>query len=229
MKKTQKDAGFTILELLIATTVFSLILVVITTGILSFTRQYYKGVISSNTQNTARAIIDDVTRSIQFNTGQLYTLYDVSGHKAGYCIGEAKRYSFSQYSQVTDTNPDTAHHQHYHGLVTDDTSGCSDLTSPLPVAANFFVMPAGANEMLGAHMRLVKFDIQSSGNIDTVTVRVAYGDDDLLCSPSVNNSCNPTVNDPAIWGKDDLTCKLAVGSQFCAVSELSTTVTKRVN
>src|SRR4051812_3835737 len=96
--------GFTMVELMIAISVFSLVLVLITTGILRFTRQYYKGVISSKTQDAARAVVDDVTRAIQFNGGSLYDLTTTGGPgpTTGYCLGKEKRYRFYMYSQVTD-------------------------------------------------------------------------------------------------------------------------------
>jgi hypothetical protein len=45
-----------------------------------------------------------------------------------------------------------------------------------------------------------------------VQVRVIYGDDDLLSNPTAANA----------------NCKSQAGSQFCAVSDLTTVVVKRV-
>ncbi len=93
-RKSPRDSGgFTVIELMIATIVFAVILLVVTAGVLQFTRQYYKGINSSNTQAAARAIIDDMTRAIQFNGGDINPL-TYSGKPAGYCIGGYKRYSY---------------------------------------------------------------------------------------------------------------------------------------
>lgn len=243
-------AGFTIIELLIATLIFSLVLILVMTGVMQFTRQYYKGVIASNTQNTARAIIDEVTRTIQFNTGSLYVLKsttlmpntDPAAPALGYCIGETKRYSFKLNAQVTDGTANTGAHQSNHGLITDGVSGCSTATPALDVTnPDILTNPdiqtgralLNARELLGQRMRLSKFTIETVPNMAgtyTITVRVVYGDDDLLCTPSITDSCvgRNTTPDP-LTDAATLTCKSTIGNQFCAVSELSTTVKKRVD
>lgn len=248
--KPAGSAGFTIIELLIATLIFSLVLLLVTAGVMQFTRQYYKGVISSNTQNTARAIIDDVTRSIQFTTGSLYVLTsttlipntDPAAPALGYCIGETKRYSFALNAQVTEGTASNGLHQSNHALVTDGISGCSTATPALDVRnPDILTNPdiqtgralLNARELVGERMRLSKFTIEpvpSMPGTYTITVRVVYGDDDLLCTPSVPDSCvNRNATPDPLSAADALICKSTIGSQFCAVSELTTTVKKRVN
>lgn len=242
--------GFTIIELLIATLIFSLVLILVTTGVMQFTRQYYKGIISSGTQNTARAIIDDVTRTIQFNTGSFYTLTsntttpntDPAAHALGYCIGETKRYSFRLNAQVTEGTADNNLHQSNHGLVTDGVSGCNTATPALDVRdPNILINPdiqtgralLYPRELLGQRMRLSKFKIETVPNMVgtySVTVRVIYGDDDMLCTPSIPDSCvNRSAAPDPLTDVGSLVCKSTIGNQFCAVSELTTTVKKRVN
>lgn len=248
--KRMNAAGFTIIELLIATLIFSLVLILVTTGVMQFTRQYYKGVISSSTQNTARAIIDDVTRTIQFNTGSFYTLTsttltpntDPSAPALGYCIGETKRYSFRLNAQVTEGTADSNLHQSNHALITDGVSGCTTATPALDVRSRDILTNPDIQtgrallyprELLGQRMRLSKFKIETVPNMVgtyTVTVRVIYGDDDMLCTPSIPDSCvnRSTAPDP-LTDIGSLKCKSTIGNQFCAVSELTTTVKKRVN
>ena len=61
-----RNKGFTIVELLIATAVFSFILLVVTTGIIRLGNMYYKGVISSRTQESIRNIVSETSSAIQF-------------------------------------------------------------------------------------------------------------------------------------------------------------------
>lgn len=204
--------GFTIIELLIATAIFAVITIAITTAILQFTRQYYRGVIASNTQTTARTIIDDISRSIQFNGGELYELNTPTGTK-GFCVGSSKRYSYALNTQVTRGGGSAALHQGHHALVSDTYPSCNTATPALGVASLANLTSPNARELLGQRMRVTKFEIRPSGGMYVVTVRVVYGDDDLLTS----------TTDP------NMSCKSTAGSQFCAVSELSTTVKKRVN
>lgn len=232
MKSMKSSAsGYTIVELLIASSVFTMVLILITTGILQFSRQYYKGVISGKTQDTTRAIVDDVVRAVQLNPGDVMPLRNVGGpmlpSPVGYCIGEVKRYSFYRNQQVTD-NPPFQTNQGYHALITDNYTGCN-ANSPALNARTINGLPASGRELLGQNMRLVKFAIDGVDDLYTITVRVVYGDNDLLCSPTspATGNCGPNASFPGL--RDDLTCKTSAGAQFCAVSELSTTVQKRVN
>ncbi len=206
-----KQRGFTIIELMIATVVFSMILLIVTACILQFSKQYYKGIIASSTQNTARNVMDDIVRSIQFDTGSVYPL--TSGPGSGWCIGETKRYSYKLNQQVTDKKP-FASNQGFHALVSDTTTTDCKGSGALDVAnLSAGLSTTNARELLGQHMRLAKLDIAGSNNLYTVTIRVVYGDDELLTDPT-----DPGTN-----------CKSSAGSQFCAVSQLTTTVKKRVN
>ena len=65
--KRVDNKGFTIIELLIATVIFSVILLVITGAIIQFGRIYYRGVVQSKTQERSRAIIDSVAKDLQFS------------------------------------------------------------------------------------------------------------------------------------------------------------------
>jgi prepilin-type N-terminal cleavage/methylation domain-containing protein len=246
MKNNQK--GFTIIEFLIAMVVFSVVLIIITTAVLAFTRQYYKGVISSSTQNTARSIIDDVVRSIQFSPGAVTVLQKTSAADIitpaspakGYCLGGSKRYSFSADWQVEDS-PAANFLQAKHGMISDDYAGCNASTLALDAKniSDLATVPGplvNPRELLGQHMRLVKFDIKPlTSDTYTVSVGVAYGDDDLLCSPtlpaaSAGGCLSNAQVTAATWSNvDDLHCKSSIGDQFCAVSQLTTTVQKRVN
>ncbi len=228
-----KQSGFTIIELLIATVVFATILLVVTFSILSIGRIYYKSINSSKTQETARSVMDEVAKSIQFSGGDIGPGKPNSSdsNSLAYCVG-GRRYSYKLDVQVEKT-ANSVMHQGPYGLVADSLFGCTpnatqaqDLTSSS--------LPTKSQETLGIHMRVSKFDISQPDSVNypnlwKVTIRVVYGDDDLLCSPSQGNcsNTNPT-NFTHIPPPDDLKCRSETGSQFCSVSELSTVVEKRV-
>ncbi len=60
--KQLKPHGFTIIELLIATTIFSVVLLLAASGLLYIGRLYYKGLTSSATQEAARNIMQELTQ-----------------------------------------------------------------------------------------------------------------------------------------------------------------------
>lgn len=232
MKQTARrhQSGFTIVELMMATTVFAVILLLVTTGIIQIGRNYYKGTISAKTQEAARSVADAIAQNIQF-AGGIIIPTDGSmnnGNQLGTCIGD-KRYSFTPRALTTgaiNTN---------RGLVVDTVSGgCSSVTNALPNGQMLATSPTGEG-LLAPGMRVVKIEVNNappggSGLYD-VTVRIAFGDDDVLCSPTdAADDCSAYANPPSFLStKDDLKCRDRLStSRFCSVSEISTTVHKRL-
>lgn len=233
-KSHKSSGGFTIIELMIASTVFSVMLLLATFGLLQIGRIYYKGVTQAKTQAVARSSLDRITQSLQYSLK--YTPINPIGGDAadpphpqtsGFCIDD-HRFSYLLSNKISD-DPQGSHEVH-HVLVEDDTClgeaqdlGNNDSTAP----------PILGTELLSPNMRLTKMSVEEipGANSFKVTIRVVYGDNDLLCSPSMPVSgpkdCSLTTPSDFL-GQEDLTCKMQTGSQFCATSELSTTVTKRL-
>lgn len=213
-----RSAGFTIVELMIATLVFSTILLLITVGVLYFTHTYYSSINRSTTQNTARAIISSVSQGIQFSGTPVATTADTGSNY--FCAG-GNMYIFKlgvqyQGATATATNP---------GLyVVPSPSGCA---SPAGVNYN----RPDAQQLLGKGMRIANFTVTGIGSqLYAISLTVAYGDNDLLCAPqSVTGSCgNNTVLTDGQLSAGDIACRAQTGSQFCAVSSFNTTVQQRV-
>ena len=62
-----KQKGFTVIELMIATTIFSGVLLIITENIISISGNYYQGLIQTQTLNTTKNIIQTLTQDLQLN------------------------------------------------------------------------------------------------------------------------------------------------------------------
>src|SRR5438552_1721794 len=125
---SHNQQGFTLIELMIATTIFTVVLLLVTFGILQITRTYFKGYNSARTQDVNRSVIDTISRDIQFN-GQSLSLPDTAfvasnGTTTGYaiCIG-TDRYSVVLDHQLVDGTPIAGKHQGKHALVVDNMSG----------------------------------------------------------------------------------------------------------
>ena len=221
MKIRSIQRGFTIIELLIASLVFSIFLLIVTSMIIQISHTYYKGIIASKTQETARSITANISQAIQFGGG-VGISYDNTGY---ICTGSA-RFRFKLGQQVVDSGSPAAD-QGFHALVLDQG------TCPPPFGGGISAVPqalaADVQELVPTKMRLAKLNITpvAGTNLYTITVRVVYGDLDLVCSPSVVGDCTSTATTTS-GINDDLTCKQLAGSQFCAASELTTTVEKRV-
>jgi len=206
------QSGFTILELMIASGVFAVILLIVAVGVISFTNRYYKGITTSKTQAAARDVMNTLSQAIQFGQFVSLPVYNGAGTTYGMCIDDTL-YAFRPGQEVTDAAPFTAH-QGYHGLVA--MHGCS-LPATLPAIANL----ANGRELLGEHMRINSLQVTQNGDLYTIHLRIVYGDDDLLRQPLPGNV-------PA-WLTANETCSGSQsGTQFCAVADLTTTVEKRL-
>lgn len=198
--KRLNNKGFTIIEMLIATIVFSVTLLIMTAAIMQFGKIYFKGTVQARTQQTVRTALQDISQSIQFGpvdpTGPFS---DPSGVQY-FCVGN-RRYSF-----VKDIQLGTATGQSAHVLVVDDPAGCG---APFPTMTTP-ALPDGAKELIGEKMQLTELEISKVGDdLFAVTIAVAYGQNGDLEA-------------------DKKACKaLNLGGQFCAVSRLTTTVQQR--
>jgi prepilin-type N-terminal cleavage/methylation domain-containing protein len=213
------QSGFTIIELMIATVVSSLILLVITFGIIFFTNGYYKGINNSTTQATAQNAIDVITQSIEFNSsGTVAT----DGTQGIFCAG-TQVFLYTLGKALTGA-PSAANWGLYQ--LNNPSSNCT-----IPGST------AGGTELLSTNMRLTNINLAQQGvtNGWQVDVRIAYGDPDLLCRSSISGaakgSCargavNYTVGD--IVSGTDVICKLQIGSQFCSIADLSTAIGQRI-
>jgi len=201
-------SGFTIVELMIATTVFSVILLLATFGLLQVGRTYYKGITLTKTQNVARSIIDTISQDIQFsgesvNKPDNYPTISETDPNPTYaiCIGN-NRYSVKLDQKVGGT---------YHGLLVDESNSCEP--------QDFADIIGTPKELLDTNMRVAKLSIDNSTNPDlyTINLTIIYGDNDLL---------NNVISD-SNYHKQCLSAQ--AGTQFCSVVNLSTTVQKRKN
>lgn len=224
MKSLNNSQGFTLVELLIATTVFSVILLVAAAALIQVGRMYYKGVITSKTQNVARSVTDDVSRSIQFSSGNLTTASSGSNPLIQAICSGNTRFTYVVGAQVDNNAVSGTYNQDNrtmrHVLWQDEigTEQCGNdlpnllLDNPYAEAAN---SDRNGRELLENGMRLQTFSVQpQSGSSDSFNVDIGviyYADKDLL-----DDFNNPTA------------CKGSlVGGQWCAISNLNTVVYSR--
>jgi prepilin-type N-terminal cleavage/methylation domain-containing protein len=208
-KISHRSDGFTIIELLISTLVFGVVLLIITTAILQITRVYYKGITEAKTQNVARNVVDSIGQNIQFNGGKITPTpaSTTPGSSYAFCVGN-QQYSYTLGYQLADNNPTVA--QTYHALVVRNLPGCDNSSA----AQDMRVADITGRELVGRDMRIAKLEVSSlSETLYKISVRIVFGDDDLLTNPNdANAKC----------------IAQRAGTQFCASSELTTIVAKRI-
>jgi prepilin-type N-terminal cleavage/methylation domain-containing protein len=217
-----KQAGFTIVELMVATVIFSLLLVGSMAAFIQMGQLYYKGITVSRLQDTNRAIIAEIAQEIQFTKATIRTpTFDPAGIRisAGatsdgyFCVGP-KRYTYALDRQLKSDSPQVSQKQRRHVLWVDTPSGACNSAANLDTATPSVT----GREMLGENMRLVNLKLEEvlSGGASTglwrIQVDVAYGDEELLEERAGRYQCKGNI----------------ANSQFCAISELSTTIVRRI-
>jgi prepilin-type N-terminal cleavage/methylation domain-containing protein len=214
--------GFTIVELMIATTVLSVILLLVTVMMISIGNLFSKGVNQARVQDNVRSISDEFAQQLKFTGATLtwttnpanITINDLGGipHvyvKNAFCIGDT-RYSF-----IVGVQIGTASNQIRHVLWRDSLSGVG-ATACDPVNLQNNITTAGT-ELIAPNSRLT--DLRISGTSPyTIDLGLAYGDDDLLSNP---HSTGPPQPEPLCTGN--------VGDQFCATAKLHTVAVNRKN
>lgn len=218
-----KQAGFTLVELLIATSVLSVLLVMATVIMISIGNLYYKGVNQSRIQNNVRSLSDEVSERLQTSNGARPAAADPAQPGViAYCIGDTR------YTAVIGKQIGKGSDQSRHVLWRDKNNTPSSCTGSLPTMANDTPSSGGA-ELIAPGARLTKFSIQGTSPYE-VNIEVVYGEDEVLCNANVAGDCNETTKSTHLGDSGaQIRCKGSKDtSRFCATAALNTLVTRRL-
>lgn len=238
--RKNRQQGFTIVELMIATAVLSTILVTVTIIMISIGSLYYKGVNQARVQDGTRSVVDEIAQALELSSqSPVQAAPAVNGTQA-YCIGTT-RYTYMVGVQIGQPpaggGPVFQHILWRDTIHSAGTCLTANLTNTDPSLGSD---GGGANasdgtELMVPDSRLINFSINPLSSPYTMKVGIAYGDDDLLCSPSVSiggqSSCAtsaPAMNTLGNFLHGDLHCKGDRGQQFCSTSDINTTVVQRL-
>lgn len=223
-KNRVSEQGFTIVELMIALSVLSVILVMGTVIMINIGALYTKGINQARIQNATRTVVADVSSSIKYGgkpplpscgvgggtgrwgcvvggaSGNVKTFSGVEVHAL--CVGTA-RYSFT-----LDRPLEVGSLPH---VLWRDVRASDGQCTPLDLTKD---NPGGTSsiELMPEHAQLTRFSINEpvSGTYN-IEVYMALGPVDLIKKDSTTGHVN---------------CSGMVGTQFCATSELNTSVTR---
>lgn len=218
------------MEIMIAMTIFSSMLLITTLTLTQISKMYYKGINSSKVQDTSRGVLANVTERVQLTNGvrtSSDTLVAVAfgsdpttsvgdnGQVRSICIGDT-RYTYVINRRLNPTVEHSNVDQQIRHVLWQDTKPSSDC-APVDLTA---VEPSVGQELLGENMRLSAFRVEpiSGTNAYTIEVGVVYGDNDL-----VERQIPADLTSRAIGCLGS-----SVGSQWCAASTLLTQSTRRV-
>ncbi len=223
MRRVTKTKGFTLVELLIATTILSIVLLGASIVAVQIGRLYYKGVITARTQNTARNLVDGISRPIQLegssvavtqdfsSPGTTYT--DASGVARGYtvvCVG-VQRYTVAVNAQQA---PGGGGGKIAHAVWRDEIPNLGTCLQNVPNLNSAVPSGVKGTGLLEDNMRVSAIDVSNTDDLWAINLTVAYGDNDSL-------EDNGT---PFSQCKSNYTT-----SQFCAVTTYNTKVSRRIS
>ena len=218
IKPLGDNSGVTIIELLVAMTAFSVMILIIGLATMQLGKMYYKGISSTKTQEVSRDAMASIFEQAAFTTGNIDPAtpkdYGPGGDRVSVnatCIGNT-RYSYvidRKQNPSLSTGHDRTNKEIKHVLWQDTSDGnCTpvDLTLDVPTAEG--------KELLGDNMRLSELRIEAptSPDIVEIDIGVFYGESELIdYSGSTPKSCKSSD----------------VSSQWCAFSKLSTRAYRR--
>lgn len=200
----QARRGFTIVELMIAITVFSIVATLVMAGVIYVARQYQQVTNRIAIEEASRSFHQQVLQSLQYTSVPVADAAASGGYK-GKCIG-GQMYVYGEiedYSGATESESMNKYDAQKTGLyIVDTPSGGCDISTVGPIQDLQNLLPEGA--------KVVGLSIDSvTGVIKTTFVKSVP---DLLDFSSL-----PTLK-----------CKMEVGKEWCAVVSFESMAKRRI-
>lgn len=194
----KKSQGFTIVELMIAMTTFTVAVTLITTGVIFIGRQYKQAVTRVDLESASREIHQQVAQSIQFSGADAQTITPPGDYSAT-CIGDKQYIYGTSQADYDAATYDALNSGLYYKDIPEGSCPGIDTTN-----LGINLLPDGA--------KVVAFDYNSFV-FSTVFV---YSDSDLI-----NVGSTPTADQIACKGG-------VSGREYCAVVKLDSSVARKV-
>jgi prepilin-type N-terminal cleavage/methylation domain-containing protein len=207
MNKQHTDQkGFTIVELMLSTVIFSIVMLMVIFAMMHIGRTYTRSLVSARMQQQVDEMIYEISQDVKFEGGTLVHYKPIGDGSVGVlCVG-LKRYTYLLNEQRNDLQP--------HVMLYDQNDDCGLIA---PAGANLSTLNQSAKDLVQSRTRLYKFEVSKLPSIADdswrIDVGLAYGDDDQF---NYDGSGRPI-------------CKSEVGSQNCKTAESTLLVTRRVD
>jgi len=230
---TADEAGFTLVELMIATTVLAVILTISMYGFAAMSRFYQRGLYANRTQQTARDVVSEIGTTIQGTGGEITTgkTMDVNTTTFNVICVDTVRYMFRTEKFDTNGNPtEDIYEKTGDYKVNNETDNVllSDTLSSKYGCTSDPIDPNTVRVLLDPGYRLLKFDItqpadDKASNVYNIVMNLVYNPGPNDGSNSDYYYQNATASNNAYAA-----CKGGAGRQYCYTANVSTTVTRRI-
>jgi prepilin-type N-terminal cleavage/methylation domain-containing protein len=222
MSKTAKQQGFTIIELLVATTIFSIVLMVILASFLQVGRMFYKGISINNTNESARSLVDSITNDIKLAQSSTTPITFTSAGTTAYylCIGSHRYVYISDNHKINSDDINAPDPQAPHGVIRSVmASGCQAPS----VKGNDAEQLLGPNMQLNNSSDLMGCDV-GTGFCTIHAHVVFYGiDSSVFVSSAHPDPDGSQVDADNAYKDQDARCSgNLLSTQLCAVTDIIT-------
>jgi prepilin-type N-terminal cleavage/methylation domain-containing protein len=199
MAYKRNNGGFTVVELMIAISVFATAMTLILAGVIFISRQYQQTSNKVQLEDASRTVHQQITQSIQFS-GRDVSAKIPNGQYSARCVGN---YMYI-YSSAEPVSNQTVYASMSEGLyVKDNANNCAASDINITGATN--LLPKGA--------KVVKFEITTTGTTSSLSTTFSKSPADIL----------------VFSGPGDVRCDSASkGREFCATVTLDSTATRRI-
>jgi len=209
-EKISKKEGFTIIELLIAMAGFSFVLLLVTVVMINIGNLYSKGINQTRIDDASRTVLDDISTKIKYSKASSYstaggTLANGTTYLV-YCINNSK---FAVSSSISGTN-----------FLRRSTLGTGAVGCPVDTAND----STSGTDLLPQNSKLAYFNITKNGSNFTINISMVYGN---FSNTNISNFSAPPNGIADNF--DKIQCNTGTSYQYCAVTNLSTVVSSRLN
>lgn len=219
-KKT--SGGFTIFELMIATSIFAIALTGMVALFMQIGRMYYKGVSVNTTYESAWRALGNIENDVRFSANVLCATkgsqnctpdatqgihyFCIGNHRYTYFLSNSSPYKI-QSSDITNANSTN----NPRGIIEDVINGCPDPSIP----------GASPTQLMAVNTQLNDFGFYCVNSGCHVHLHIVYyGADDSV----FGSSENPNTPSAALLDKDNYCSGGLLSSEYCAVADISSSV-----
>lgn len=207
MKKIT-NKGFTVVEVLIASLVFTTLLLLCMEGITRIAKVYVKNSSITKANEFSKSFIGDITQQIRYGAEPKFT----PGNPSFLCVSDTS-YKISLNGSDGDSPSTDA-------LLKKSYTGCDSGYTGLDFNVD-------SQKIAPSNIRILKFNLANTGTPITpvwnIDMRVALGAKDLLVDSTNKVLTDSTAN------YSEAVCRGGIaGSEFCAVISISTSATRRM-
>jgi prepilin-type N-terminal cleavage/methylation domain-containing protein len=214
MKKIS-DKGFTVIEVLIASLVFTTLLLLSMEGITRIAKVYVKNSSITKANEFSKSFIGDIAQQIKYGVEPKFT----SGNPSFLCVSDSGYKIELNKTQEEDLGPIPIN-----PIVKIQDPGCTLYAN----ASNYTGASYNPVNISPVNIRILSFNIikntVGTTPVWTIDMRVALGAKDLL-----RDSANKILADDPTANYSEAVCRGGIaGSEFCSVISISTSITRRM-